>query len=166
MLRPSSTLLAALTLLLVPTWSRAALAGGVRRPLTPSPGQNVRVNDPTTDFNGHTQSESSIAAHGGNIIVGFQDANEENVSAFGLSTDGGRTFQQQSLPEAGQNLGDPVVAFGPNGEIYYTSIANDGFSVITLCASKDNATTWTCGEASGGAANVYDTQDKLSLIHI
>ena len=139
---------------------RAPLAGGVRRPLTPSPGQNVRVNDPTTDFNGHTQSESSIAAHGGNIIVGFQDANEENVSAFGLSTDGGSTFQQQSLPEAGQNLGDPVVAFGPNGEIYYTSIANDGFSVIALCASTDNATTWTCGEASGGAANVYDTQDK------
>src|ERR1019366_4945403 len=130
------------------------------RPLTPSVGQNVRVNDPTTDVLGHTQSESSIAARGGNVIVGFQDANEENVSAFGLSTDGGSTFQQQSLPEIGENLGDPVVAFGPNGEIYYTSIANDGVSVITLCASKDNATTWTCGEASGGAANVYDLQDK------
>src|ERR1019366_5400070 len=139
--------------------SRAPLDSSARR-LIPSVGQNVRVNDPTTDVLGHTQSESSIAARGGNVIVGFQDANEENVSAFGLSTDGGSTFQQQSLPEIGENLGDPVVAFGPNGEIYYTSIANDGVSVITLCASKDNATTWTCGEASGGAANVYDLQDK------
>ena len=132
------------------------------RPLTPSVGQNVRVNDPTTDVLGHTQSTSSVAARGGNVIVGFQDANEENVSAFGLSTDGGSTFQQQSLPEIGENLGDPVVAFGPNGEIYYTSIAigGDGVSVITLCASNDNATSWTCGEASGAAANVYDTQDK------
>ena len=54
------------------------------------------------------------------------------------------------------------MAFGPNGEIYYTSkaIAGDGVSVIVLCASKDNATTWTCGEASGGIANIYDIQDK------
>ena len=140
--------------------SRAPLAPSARR-LIPSVGQNVRVNDPTTDVLGHTQSTSSIAARGGNIFVGFQDANEEDVSAFGLSTDGGSTFQQQSLPETvAQNLGDPVVAFGPNGEIYYTAIANDGWSVIVLCTSTDNATTWTCGEASGIYANAYDAQEQ------
>ncbi len=151
-------------LLVPPANARQPRAPNARptRPLTPSVGQNVRVNDPTTDVLGHTQSTSSIAARGGNVIVGFQDASEENVSAYGLSTDGGSTFQQQSLPETGENLGDPVVAFGPNGEIYYNSIAigGDGVSVITLCASNDNATSWTCGEASGAAANVYDTQEQ------
>jgi hypothetical protein len=132
------------------------------RPLVASVGQNVRVNDPTTDVLGHTQSESSIAARGGNLVVGFQDVNEENVSAFGLSADGGSTFQQQSLPEIGENLGDPVVAFGPNGEIYYSTIAfgGDGASVISLCSSTDGAVTWTCNEASTIARSFTDTQDK------
>ncbi len=152
MLRHSSTLPAVLALLLLPVRSEAV------QPV----GQNVRVNDPATDVLGHTQSESSIAARGANIIVGFQDANEENISAYGISTDGGSTFRQQNLPFAGQNLGDPVVAFGPNGEIYYSTVAlgGSGLSVVALCASTDNAATWSCGEASGGVANVYDTQDK------
>src|ERR1017187_7532341 len=140
--------------------ARNPLDSSVRR-LIPSVGQNVRVDDPTMDVLGHTHSTSSIAARGSDIFVGFQDANEEDVSAFGLSTDGGSTFQQQSLPETvAQNLGDPVVAFGPNGEIYYTSIANDPWSVIVLCTSTNNATSWTCGEASGIYANAYDTQEQ------
>ena len=138
---------------------RTLLDSSARR-LIPSVGQNVRVNDPTTDVLGHTQSTSSIAARGSNIIVGFQDADEEDISAFSLSTDGGSTFQQQSLPELGENLGNPVVAFGPNGEIYYSSIANDGVSAIVLCTSTDNAATWTCSEASGSVETVDDTQEQ------
>ena len=43
--------------------------------LTPAPGQNVRVNDPSTDVDGHTNSETSIAARGSSVMVGFNDAN-------------------------------------------------------------------------------------------
>ena len=145
--------------------SRSPLDSAVRR-LTPSAGQNVRVNDPTTDILGHTQHTSSIAARGSDIFVGFEDADEENVSAFGLSADGGGTFQQQGLPEtAGENLGNPVVAFGPNGQIYYSSdaVANDGFSVIVLCSSTDNATTWTCSEASSTVAAPDDQQEQSRM---
>jgi hypothetical protein len=134
------------------------------RPLTPSVGQNVRVNDPSHDVDGHTNSESCIAALGGSVIVGFNDANLVEGSGYGLSTDGGSSFQHESLPEppGGENLGDPVVAFGPNGEIYYStlSIAGDGASVISLCSSTDGAVTWTCNEASTIARSFTDTQDK------
>ncbi|MFI5121118.1 MAG: hypothetical protein ACHQM4_11925, partial [Thermoanaerobaculia bacterium] len=53
---------------------RAPLAR-TARPLTPAAGQNVRVNDPALDVDGHTNSESSIAARGTRIVVGFNDAN-------------------------------------------------------------------------------------------
>ncbi len=134
------------------------------RPLTPAVGQNVRVNDPSLDVDGHTNSETSIAARGSNIIVGFNDANAVLGSGYGLSADGGSTFQHESLPElpGGLNLGDPVVAFGPDGEIYYSTlaIAGDGISVVSLCSSTDGAVSWTCTEASTTAANSFDTQDK------
>jgi hypothetical protein len=134
------------------------------RPLTPAAGQNVRVNDPSADVDGHTNSESSIAARGSNLVVGFNDANGLLASGYGISADGGSTFQHESLPAlpGGQNFGDPVVAFGPNGEIYYSTLAlaGDGVSVISLCSSADGAVSWACGEASTIAANSLDTQDK------
>ena len=143
---------------------RAPLAGSVRRPLTPSAGRNVRVNDPSADGAGHTNSTSSVAARGSRVIVGFNDANGSPASGYGVSADGGSTFRHESLPAlpGGQNLGDPVVAFGPNGEMYYATIAlaSDGVSVISSCVSTDAAVSWNCAEASTTAGNVYDTQDK------
>ncbi|HEX7614249.1 MAG TPA: PKD domain-containing protein [Thermoanaerobaculia bacterium] len=141
---------------------RAPLVGSVRPSLTPSAGQNVRVNDPSADVVGHTNNTSSVAARGGRVIVGFNDANDPPGSSYGLSADAGSTFSQQTLPAPGQNLGDPVVAFGPNGEIYYATLAfaNDGASVISSCVSTDSAVSWSCTEASTVAGNVYDTQDR------
>ncbi len=184
MLRQTSALLAILALLLVPARSRAVqpeaefgkirasslpppLPGGVRRPLTSTAGQNVRVNNPSADVDGHTNSESSVAARDSRVIVGFNDANLVQGSGYGLSVDGGSTFQHGSLPElpGGQNLGHPAVAFGPNGEMYYATLAtaSDGASVISACVSTDTAVSWTCAEASTTAANVYDTQDQNGL---
>jgi hypothetical protein len=144
--------------------ARAPLAGSVRRPLTPIAGQNVRVNDPSADVVGHTNSESSVAARGSRVIVGFNDASDSLGSGYGLSADGGSTFQHKSLPAfpGGQNLGHPVVAFGPNGEIYYASLAmaGDGVSVISSCVSTDGTVSWTCTEASTLAGSRYDTQDE------
>jgi hypothetical protein len=143
--------------------TRPPLARTVR-PLTPAAGQNVRVNDPSVDVDGHTNSESSITARGSNVVVGFNDANALLGSGYGISADGGSAFKHESLPAlpGGQNFGDPVVAFGPNGEIYYSTlaVAGDGVSVISLCSSTDGAVSWACGDASTVAANIYDTQDK------
>ncbi len=134
------------------------------RPLTPSAGQNVRVNDPSADVDGHTNSESSVAVLGGSVIVGFNDTNSFDASGYGLSADGGSAFRHESLPTdlGGPNLGDPVVAFGPNGEIYYSTLAlaSDGVSVISLCSSTDGAVSWTCTEASTIARSPLDRQDK------
>ena len=151
-------------LLAKPVSARPQRAPNARtvRPLTPSAGQNVRVNDPSADVDGHTNSESWLAVKGGSVIVGFNDANID-VSGYGLSLDGS-TFRHESLPgpPGGQNLGDPVLAFGPNGEIYYSTlaIAGDGVSIISTCVSKDSAVSWTCAEASTIFANSLDTQDK------
>jgi len=153
-------------LLARPVGVRPARAPNARtvRPLTPSAGQNVRVNDPSHDVDGHTNSESWLAVLGGSVIVGFNDANNVEGSGYGLSADGGSTFQHASLPEpsGGENLGDPVVAFGPNGEIYYSTLAlaGNGVSFISVCLSKDSAVSWTCADASTVAANFVDTQDK------
>jgi len=142
---------------------RAPLAVGSNRgPLTASAGQNVRVNDPSRDVVGHVNATSSVAARGSRVIVGFNDANDIEGSGYGVSTDGGSTFQHKSLPEfpGGQNLGDPVVAFGPNGEVYYATLAAAGVSAVSLCVSTDAVVSWTCTEASTIAGNVYDTQDR------
>ncbi len=143
--------------------SRPPLARTLRSS-TPAPGQNVRVNDPSTDVDGHTNSETSIAARGSSVMVGFNDANTVMESGYGISADGGGTFRHGSLPVigGGQNFGNPVVAFGPDGEISYATLAaaGDGVSIIALCSSSDGAVSWGCVEASTVAANVFDTQDK------
>src|SRR5829696_8834008 len=86
--------------------------------------RNVRVNDPGADrrfLDQTTQSETTIAAHGNNVAVGYNDSQRtllfltaaSSISGFSYSTDGGRSFHDSgALPNApGQvNLGDPWMA--------------------------------------------------------
>ncbi|HXU09684.1 MAG TPA: hypothetical protein VN743_11870, partial [Blastocatellia bacterium] len=56
------------------------------------PGDNIRVNDPSMDDFGATNSETSIAVNGQNVIVTFNDASFFDVAGYSFSTDGGNTF--------------------------------------------------------------------------
>jgi hypothetical protein len=105
-------------------------------------GSNVRVNDPTSDLVLRTQSETSIAVRGNNVIASFNDISvDRNTCGYSFSTDGGNTFVQKSIPEPADqfNLGDGVVAYGPNGELYYALLALKGSnstSILTLRRSQ------------------------------
>ncbi|HEY7544808.1 MAG TPA: hypothetical protein VID27_07990, partial [Blastocatellia bacterium] len=113
---------------------------------------NFRVNDPAMDEFGHTQSESSVAVNGSNIVISFNDASE-NGSGYAFSTNGGASFTHKRIPAPtdGLTLGDGVVAFGPDGELYYATLAltdltrTDGFgkSIIGVAKSTDNGATFS-----------------------
>jgi hypothetical protein len=128
---------------------------------------NIRVNNPRLDTTLHTQSESSIAVNGSNIIVSFNDLNN-NASAYAFSANGGKKFVQRRIPTVpgGINLGDGVVAFGPNGEIYYSTLAFiNGRSIIAVAKSTNKGKTFTTPvDASTTASNPRDVQDKEWLV--
>ena len=119
---------------------------------------------PSADVDGHTQQRDLDRRPRQRHLRGLPGCERGERPAYGISTDGGSTFQQRSLPAfpGGENLGDPVVAFGPNGEIYYSTlaIAGDGVSFIALCVFDGQRRHLGCGDASALAANIYDTQDK------
>jgi hypothetical protein len=133
-----------------------------------SAGDNIRVNDPTMDIAGHTQSETSIAVNGPFIVETFNDSDFEDVSAYAYSTDGGSTFTHARMPLrlGGQNLGDGTVALGPSGEFYYSEIAFDSGSsffnsIVGVTKSTDNGITFSAPlDASTTASNESDIQDK------
>ncbi len=137
-----------------------------RTPLAvPAPRQNVRVNDPAMDQVGHTSSESSIAVRGSQIIVGFNDASADTVAGYGISSDAGGSFTQHRLPPpvGGGTYGDPVVAFGPNGEVYYSTLTvnESGYSSVGLSKSTDGGATFSPpADVAWTVANPYDAQDK------
>jgi hypothetical protein len=97
---------------------------------------NVRVNDPAEDshqIDQTTQSETSIAVAGSNVVVGFNDSQHgllfltsaANLSGYAFSTDGGKTFTDGgAIPNipGNSNLGDPWLASDNAGNIYYSSL--------------------------------------------
>ena len=130
-------------------------------------GQNLRVNDPRLDKFGVTQSETSIAARGRNIIIGFNDLDGDfaHGDGYAFSTDNGKTFTQGRIPPVpgGLNLGDPAVVFGPAGEVYYSGIGADAAfrDFIGVSKSLDGGATFAPPvNASTTAVNATDFQDK------
>ena len=129
-------------------------------------GQNLRVNDPAQDLFGVTQSESSITARGRNIVVAFNDfGGFDSSSGYAFSTDNGKTFKHQRLPAppGGGNFGDPVVAFGPQGELYYSNISGDaaGRFFIGVAKSIDGGATFSFPvNASTTLTSAANFQDK------
>ena len=111
------------------------------------PGENQRVNDPSLDRDGRTQSETSVAINGNNIIVSFNDADFNNGSGYAYSTNGGATFTHKRIPRlgAGFNLGDGVVAFGPTNEVYYSTllVTASGRGLVGVSRSTDSGATFT-----------------------
>src|SRR5579859_5472041 len=103
---------------------------------------NCRAEDGTSPQN--TQSETSVAAFGQKVVVGFNDSlvcctPALNLTGYAVSTDGGTTFTDMGdLPWQGnvQPIGDPAVAVDQDGNFYFASLAlnSDGLGAHSLVA--------------------------------
>lgn len=114
------------------------------------------------------QSETSAAAFGPRLIVGYNDGagTNDSLTSYSYSHDNGVTWQNGVLPpypSGGANLGDPVVAAGPNGEFYFSTLATNslGYSTVGVARSDDGGRSWLpLINASTTAVNSVDFQDK------
>jgi hypothetical protein len=126
-------------------------------PLPAAAFANVRVNDPGGDrrIDQTTQSETTIAVHGNNVAVGYNDSQQTllfltaaaSITGFSFSTDGGRTFTDGgALPDApGQvNVGDPWLASDRAGRFSYATLAFDQFINlgVSVARSDNGGRTW------------------------
>jgi hypothetical protein len=129
-----------------------------------SAGSAVPASNPSTDFinsikEGFTQSETSTAWCGDNVVVGYNDSGSflESLQGRGgisfagvsLSTDGGASFQDLGYlnpgPSGGTLEGDPVVRCTDPRTFYYSSI----FSTFTGPFSS-NTTVSVSKSTNGG----------------
>ena len=98
---------------------------------------NVLVNNPAEDshqVDQTTQSETSVAVHGKNVVVGFNDSQiflqpfitaASNLTGYAYSTDGGKSFTDGGgLPNrpGEQNLGDPWLGSDRAGNFYFSNL--------------------------------------------
>lgn len=104
----------------------------------PSASGNVQVNCVAEDGASpqNTQSETSVAAFGNKVVVGYNDSlvccNALNFSGYSVSHDGGKTFTDMGdLPWQTnvQPLGDPSVSVDGEGNFYYASLALSGLGL-------------------------------------
>lgn len=128
------------------------------------------VNDRSTDLDGSayawfTQSETSTARCGNQVVVGFNDSGSllETAFSFGgssfsgaaVSSDGGRTFRDIGFINPGPTpaslvLGDPMVTCTDSSTFYFTQLMEffDPTGVLTLTSavviskSTDGGNTW------------------------
>ncbi len=125
-----------------------------QQPRSPRVLTDDRVSDPLADAAagaigaGFTQSETSTAWCGSNVVVGFNDSGGlaagilagggPSFGGYALSTDGGATFTDRGfLPVAKPDrdlLGDPTAACTDPGTFYYASLLID-FGPFTTGAS-------------------------------
>ncbi len=128
------------------------------------------VSDPASDFTyslttGFTQSETSTAWCGTQVVVGFNDSTSlfksllfgsggASFASAGISSDRGLSFRDIGFINAGTDpnnflQGDPVVTCvpGSNGTFYYTQIFGTGpasapISAVAISQSTDGGATW------------------------
>jgi cysteine-rich repeat protein len=98
-----------------------------------------------------TQSETSIAVFGDNVVVGYNQVNGNRRSGVSFSTNGGLTFTDTGgLPTGGGTntlLGDPSVTACGDGKFYYSSILLPGNGSSQLAVNVGTfagaSLTWT-----------------------
>ena len=129
------------------------------------------MSNPNTDFlssrvTGFTQSETSTAWCGSNVVVGFNDSgsvietfgsllagiNGLSVNGVALSTDEGHTFQDLGSLNPGPDpsgflAGDPVIGCADNKTFYYSSLFESGFfpdllTSVSVSKSTDGGATF------------------------
>lgn len=110
----------------------------------PPTGTNLLINDPSGDDFGATQSENSIAAHGRQLVAGWNDGFDtgipESYSGFGYSSDGGRTWTDGgTLPHASAidfALGDPCLTVDGDGNFYYATLYSPDNESVGVSVSR------------------------------
>jgi hypothetical protein len=156
--------------------ARAALsrpAAGSAVELLAGPGGTTRVSDPGLDFltsvlEGFTQSETSTAWCGNNVVAGYNDSgaflrtagvNPSGAWSFNgvsVSVNGGKSFKDLALLNPGGNTsnfleGDPVVTCSSSSQFYYTSLLFTvinfqgsplAVSAVSISASATGGITW------------------------
>jgi hypothetical protein len=135
-------------------------------------GGNVQVNDPGLDniqifplfrpFVEYTQSETSLAGYGQNIVATYNtSANQPLIqispgvlqfvhrflSGFSTSHDGGQTWTSGFLPPVAGSLftfGDPSVDVDRYGNFYFAGLGANASNQFTIQANRstDGGTTW------------------------
>ncbi|MBI1787463.1 MAG: exo-alpha-sialidase [Acidobacteria bacterium] len=136
-------------------------------------GGNVQANDGGLDniqvFTGFrpyvkfTQSETTVAAYGKNIVATYNtSANQPLVqvsptslafvrrffSGFSTSNDGGETWTSGFIPPVPGSIftfGDGVVAAGRHGDFYFSGLGTDALGGFTIQVNKSNdgGRTWS-----------------------
>jgi hypothetical protein len=112
---------------------------------------DVQVNAPdhnvSNQDNYTTQSETNVGVAGSLVVVGYNStkqaallgsANWNSLSGYAFSADGGATFTDGGFvpPNGNKLLGDPALAFGPNGTtLYYASMGNDAGHISRIFVS-------------------------------
>ena len=113
-----------------------------------------------------TQSETSVAAFGANIVVTYNDSTGLHVSpnptgpglivdrvllsSFGASSDGGETWKTGFMPPpagGAETFGDPSVGVDRHGVFYFANLAANaqGHGVISVNRSVNGGSTWSSG---------------------
>jgi hypothetical protein len=136
-------------------------------------GENVQTNDGGLDniqtfplfrpFVKFTQSETSIAASGRNIVAAYNSsANQPLIqvspgvlqfthrflSGFSNSTDGGKTWTSGFMPPVAGSIftfGDPVVDVDRHGNFYFSGLGTNAAGQFTIQVNKstDGGVTWS-----------------------
>jgi len=131
-------------------------------------GSNVQVNDPSLDniqilSNGFplvmfTQSETSVAAFGNDIVATYNSSANQQISpageflyglacGFSTSNDGGQTWTSgffPAIPGSFGTFGDPSVDVDRRGNFYFSCLGADalGRATVNVNKSTDGGRTW------------------------
>src|SRR5215472_3877272 len=153
-----------------PTISKSISASGFKKAVAEADtGVNLAtVNDRSHDLDFsayalYTQSETSTARCGNQVVVGFNDSGSEfetfffnggsSFSGASVSSDGGKTFQDIGFINPGPNLsnfllGDPVLTCTDSSTFYFTQLmtfvdpSNIPQSATVISKSTDGGNTW------------------------
>lgn len=135
-------------------------------------GGNVQVNDPGLDniqvvagtrpFVNFTQSETSVAAFGNNIVATYNTSANQPftvvggnlvfthrfLSGFSVSSDGGKSWTSGFFPPVKGSIftfGDPVVDVDRHGNFYFATLGADakGQGTVQVNKSTDGGQTWS-----------------------
>jgi hypothetical protein len=135
------------------------------QPFHPQPGSlsSRQVSDPSTYLSfsrlaGFTQSETSTAWCGRNVVVAYNDSGSFletfpiagiglSFNGYSLSTDGGRTFTDQGFLNPGPSIfnflgGDPVAVCTDENTFYQSSIFQAFTTGVSVSKSTDGGKTF------------------------
>ena len=152
---------------------------------------DVQVNNPALDhvvsfpnltrpFEFSTQSETSVAANGRHIVVGYNSSANAEVklfpqglfftkvlfTAFSVSHDGGGTWTSGFVPPpAGSNFtfGDPALAVDRRGNFFYASLGADAQGNVVIMINKSNDNGRTFGTATVVATDNGGDKEWLAV---